>query len=90
MALRKEEKFMDLFQKLSELEKNSTLDFMEYLIQKKKQKDIEKFYSELPEVDEPFSKEEIKQMKEAEFISLDDAYQELNLNDGSSSKSKCN
>lgn len=80
MAVNKEKKLLELFQQLAEFEQNSTLDFVEFLAQRQKHNDLEQFYSDLPEVDEPFSEEEIRQMNSQEgFISREEARREFNL-----------
>lgn len=81
MAIEKSKKLLELFQQLTEQEKNSALDFMDYLARRKSQAELDKFYSELPEVDEPFSDEEKSQMKDAKFISWEEAARELGWED---------
>ena len=82
-----EERMIELFRNLPEQDQNSTIDFMEYL-SNRKTKQLQDFYANLPEVDEPFSEEELRQMQDqdTEFISLDELAKELELNDESSFK----
>jgi hypothetical protein len=89
MAISKEERLLKLFHQLPETAQNSTLDFMEYLAERKKQTELEMFYTTLPEVNEPFSEEEVEQMKDPEFISWEEACQELGWDDENQPKSEC-
>lgn len=82
MSINKGEKFLELFHQLPESDQNSILDFMEYLAARKKRNELERFYANLPEVDEPLSKEEIRQINKTEFVSWEDACRELGWNDG--------
>lgn len=80
MAINKEKKLLELFLKLPETEQNSTLDFVEYLAARQLRKDLEQFYAELPEVDEPYSEEELKQLQSKEgFIAREAAKREYNI-----------
>lgn len=86
MAISKEEQLLQLFNKLPESDKNSTLDFMEYLANRKQSKELERFYSTLPEIDESLSKNEEEQMRDPEFISWEDACNELGWDDADQTK----
>lgn len=77
-----EERFVELFRQLPEIDKNSTLDFMEFLSKRQ----LQSFYANLEEVDEPFSEEELRQMQDTEFIPLDEVAKELGWDDESPSK----
>ncbi|MEK5038944.1 hypothetical protein [Sporosarcina sp. FSL K6-3457] len=77
-----EERFVELFRQLPEIDKNSTLDFMEFLSKRQ----LQNFYANLEEVDEPFSEEELRQMQDTEFVTLDELAKEMGWDDGSSSK----
>jgi len=90
MSINKVEKFLELFYQLPESDQNSTLDFMEYLTARNKRNDMKKFYANLPEVDEPLSEEELRQMKEPEFVSWEDACRELGWNDGNQTEPEGN
>ncbi len=80
MAINKEKKLLELFLKLPETEQNSTLDFVEYLAARQLRKDLDQFYAELPEVDEPYSDEELKQLNSKEgFIAREEAKREYNV-----------
>ena len=80
MVVNKAKKLLELFLKLPEPEQNSTLDFLEYLAVRQLRKDLEQFYAELPEVDEPYSEEELKQLNSREgFIVREEAKHEYNV-----------
>jgi hypothetical protein len=78
MALPKE-KFDHLFHHIPELDKKSLLDYMEYLIERA----ARKAWSEIPEIDESFTKEEKEQLARAKrdetYIALEELKRELNL-----------
>jgi len=80
-----EDRLIELFRKLPKQDQNSTIDFMEYLANRKT-KQLQDFYANVPEVDEPFSEEELQQIQNTEFISLEDASKELGWNNGNSTK----
>lgn len=48
---------------LSENDQKTVLDFVEYLVNRNKEKVIREFYYSIPEVDEPLSNEEKRQIK---------------------------
>lgn len=75
-----EKHFVEMFRKMPEQDQHSTIDFMEYLASRRI-KQLQEFYDSLEEVDEPFSEEELRQMKDSEFISWEEACEELGLND---------
>lgn len=77
-----EERFIELFRQLPETDKNSMLDFMEFLSKRQ----VQNFYANVDEVDEPFSDEELRQMQDTEFVSLDELEKEMGWDDGGSSK----
>ncbi|MFB5679257.1 DUF2281 domain-containing protein [Paenibacillus terreus] len=80
MAVNKEKKLLELFQQLPETEQNSTLDFVEYLAERQQRKTLQQFYDNLPEVNEPFSQEELDQLNNKEgFITGEAAKREFNL-----------
>jgi len=80
MAVNKEKKLLELFQQLPETEQNSTLDFVEYLAERQRRNTLQQFYDNLPEVDEPFSQEELDQLNNKEgFITGEAAKREFNL-----------
>lgn len=68
MAMDKEKKLLRLFHKLPETEQKSTLDFVEYLAQRQRRHALGHFYDDLPEIDEPFSQEELEQLNSKEGI----------------------
>ena len=80
-----EDRLVELFRKLPEQDQNSTIDFMEYLANRKT-KQLQEFYTNLPEVNEQFSEEELQQMQNPEFVSLEDASKELGWDNGNSTK----
>lgn len=77
-----EEHFIKLFRQLPDQEKNSTIDFMEFLSKRQ----LHNFYDNLEEVDAPLSEEELRQMQDTEFVPLEDLSKELGWGDESSSQ----
>jgi hypothetical protein len=78
MAIPKK-RFDKLFHQVSERYQENLLDYMEYLAQKS----IKQVWDEIPEVDEPLTEEEKKQLANArtddEVVSLEDVRRGLNL-----------
>lgn len=89
MAMSREDRLLKLFNQLEEQDKNSTIDFMEYLASRQT-KQLQDFYENLPEVDEPFSEEELQQMKDTEFVTWEEACEDLGWNDEHPPKQKSN
>lgn len=78
MAMREEDRLLKLFAQLPANDRKSTLDFIEFLANRQ----TTNFFTNLDEVDEPFSKEELQQMEDTEFVSLDEVVRDLGWNDG--------
>jgi hypothetical protein len=80
MSIDKDEALLKLFHQLPETDQKSTFDFMQYLAHRKQQTELERFYANLPEVDEPFSEEELRQLNSDEgFVSGEEAKREFSL-----------
>ncbi|RAL26082.1 hypothetical protein [Thermoflavimicrobium daqui] len=70
------EKFDHLFQKLSEEDKRSLLDYMEYLVTRAEQK----IWEDIPDFDHPFSENQPASNREKEeYLTLEELKKELNL-----------
>jgi hypothetical protein len=77
MAVNKDE-FGDMFAKLDEKEQRSVIDFMQYLVDRKKTFDWEAWDESLPTDDEPLSNEVERQFKcESIYESWEDVKREL-------------
>ncbi|UOF91498.1 hypothetical protein LSG31_04395 [Fodinisporobacter ferrooxydans] len=50
--------------KLTTDDQKTVFDFVQYLVERRDRNEVEKFYGNIPEVDEPYSEEELRQMKE--------------------------
>ena len=52
--------------KLTDDDKKTVLDFVQFLIQRdqQNQNEVEKFYQTIPEIDEPYSEEETRQLND--------------------------
>ncbi|SFJ62738.1 hypothetical protein [Thermoflavimicrobium dichotomicum] len=68
------EKFDHLFNQLSEEDRKSVLDYMEYLVTRAEQK----MWEDIPDFNDPFSQENIRE-KKFEYLSLEELKRELNL-----------
>lgn len=50
--------------KLTQDEQKTVFDFVQFLVDRRDRNEVEKFYEGIAEVDEPYSDEEFRQMKE--------------------------
>lgn len=71
---------------LPEGEQETVFDFVQFLVHKQSNNDVETFYDTIHEVDEPWSDEEKQQMKNnSGWMELDELEQSLSKNNKSSS-----
>lgn len=76
MAVNKDE-LLKWFDVLPETEQKTVVDFVHFLASKKSF-DLQNFYENLPEVDEPFSDEELRQINSGSgFVKWEDAKNEF-------------